>query len=142
MEENLRNTLKEAEKIIIWVLREAAITEKSKTVREEDPASMSKSRLCSWSWLLLLPERKKKQHSRADFLSSRQELGEVLTKLFCLRYLSVGRKLCLTKKMMAELLTSKLLPTVTIDRVELELRGTLKRGSLAVEAATEASCFF
>ena len=98
MEENLRNTLKEAEKLIIWVLREAAITEKSKAVREEDHASMSKSRLCSWSWLLLLPERKKKQHSRVDFLSSRQELGEFLTKVFCLRYLSVGRKLSLTKK--------------------------------------------
>ena len=52
--------------IFIWALGEAAVTEMTKTVRDNDPTKMSKNQLYSLLRLHFIPERDK-FHIRAYF---------------------------------------------------------------------------
>ena len=58
--------------LFIWVLRESAITEMTRTVRDNDPNKMEIFQLYSLSRQHYIPERNK-FYSRADFRNLKRE---------------------------------------------------------------------
>ena len=66
--------------LIIWVLNESAITEMTRTVRDNDPKKMEISKLYSMFLLRFIPEQNKFD-SRADFFGTtrgKHETAEVV----------------------------------------------------------------
>ena len=61
--------------IFIWALSEAAVTEMTKTVRDNDPNKMIINQLYTLFRLHFIPERNK-FHSRADFFGIVREPNE------------------------------------------------------------------
>ena len=59
--------------IIIWALGEAAVTEMTKTVRDNDPNKMNINQLYALFRLHFIPERNN-IHSRVDFFGNRTKL--------------------------------------------------------------------
>ena len=93
--------------IFIWALDEAAVTEMTKTVRDNDPTKMKINQLYALFRLHFIPERNK-FHRRADFFGITREPNETAEYTWT-RILQTEKNCEFDKETPAELIASKFL---------------------------------
>ena len=91
--------------IFIWALGEAAVTEMTKIVRDNDPNKMNINQLYALFRLQFIPKRNK-LHSRADFFGITREPNESAEDVWT-RILQTEKNCELDKVTPAELIASK-----------------------------------
>ena len=106
--------------IFIWALGEAAVTEMTKTVRDNDPNKMNNSQLYALFRLHFIPERTK-LHSRADFFGITRELNETAEDALT-RNLQTEKNCEFDRVTPAELIASKFSSLIGRSTEEYELK--------------------
>ena len=96
--------------LFIWALGESAITEMTRTVRDNDPNKMDINQLYSLFRLHFIPERNK-FHSRADFFGITREKHETAEDVWT-RILQVEKNCEFENVTPAELIASKFLSVI------------------------------
>ena len=91
--------------LFTWALRESAITEMTRTVRDNDPNKLKIEQLYSPFRLHFIPERNK-FHSRADFFGISREKSETAEDVWT-RFLQVENNCEFENVTPAELIASK-----------------------------------
>ena len=117
--------------IIIWALGEAAVTEMTKTVRDNDPNKMNIFQLYALFRLHFIPERNK-LHSRADFFGITRESNETAEDVWT-KILQTEKKCELDKVTPAELIASKLLSLIGRSTEDYELEKKIRKSDMTIE---------
>ena len=128
--EQYRTELEERIKdLFIWALGESAITEMTRTVRDNDPTT-----LYSLFRQHFIPERNK-FHSRADFfgISSENETAEDVWT----RILQVEKNCEFENVTPAELIAPKLLSLIGRSTGDYELKKKIRKSDMTIETNTD-----
>ena len=110
----------ELKDIFIWALGEAAVTEMTKTVRDNDPNMMNINQLYALFRLHFIRERNKFQ-SRADFFGITREPNETAEDVWT-RILQTEKNCEFAKVTPAELIASKFSSLIGNSTGEYELK--------------------
>ena len=110
--------------IFIWALVEAAVTQMTKRVRDNDPNKMSINQLYAIFRLHFLPGRNK-FHSRADFFGIRREPNETAEDAWT-RILQTEKNCEIDKVTPAELIASKFLILIGRSTGDYELKKKIR----------------
>ena len=108
----------------IWALGEAAVTEMTKTVRDNDPNKMNINQLYSLFRLHFIPERNK-FHSRADFFGITREPIETAEDVWT-RILQTEKNCEFDRVTPAELIASKFLSLIGKSMGDYELKKKIR----------------
>ena len=120
--------------IFIWALGESAVTEMTRTVRDNDPNRMDINQLYSLFRLHFIPEQNK-FHSRADFFGITKEKHETAEDVWT-RILKVGKNCELEYVTPAELSAIKFLSVIGITTGDCELKKEIRKSDMTVETIT------
>ena len=130
--ENYRNDLEHRIKdLFIWALGESAITEMTRTVRDNDPNRMDINQLYSLFRLHFIPERNK-FHSRADFSGITREKYESAEDVWT-RILQVEKNCESENVTPAELIASKFLSVIGRSTGDYELKKKIRKSDMTIE---------
>ena len=121
--------------IFIWALGEAAVTEMTKTVRDNDPNKMNINQLYSLFRLHFIPERNK-FHSRADFCGITREPNETAEDVWT-RILQTEKKCEFDRVTPAELIASKFLSLIGRSTGDYELNKKIRKSDMTIETITD-----
>ena len=133
--ENYRNDLEHRIKdLFIWALGESAITEMTRTVRDNDPNRMDINQLYSLFRLHFIPERNK-FHSRADFFGITREKHESAEDVWT-RFLQVEKNCEFENVTPAELIASKFLSVIGRSTGDYELKKKIRKSDMTRETIT------
>ena len=111
--------------LFIWALGEAAITEMTRTVKDNDPNKMDINQLYSLFRLHVIPERNK-FHSRPDFFGITIEKHESAEDVWT-RILQVEKNSEFGNVTAAELIASKFLSVIGRSTGDYELKRKSKK---------------
>ena len=121
--------------IFIWALGEAAVTEMTKTVRDNDPNKMNINQLYSLFRLHFIPERNK-FHSRADFFGITREPNETAEDVWT-RILQTEKNCEFDRVTPAELIASKFLSLIGRSTSYYELKKKIRKSDMTIETITD-----
>ena len=121
--------------IFIWALGEAAVTEMTKTVRDNDPNKMKINQLYTLFRLHFIPERNK-VHSRADFFGITREPNESAEDVWT-RILQTEKNCEFDNVTPAELITSKFLSLIGRSTRDYELKKKIRKSDMTIETITD-----
>ena len=120
--------------LFIWALGEPAITEMTRTVRDNDPNKMNINQLYSLFRLHFIPERNK-FHSRADVFGITREKHETAEDVWT-RILQV-EKICEYENVtQAELKASNVLSVIGRSTGDYELKKKIRKSDMIIETIT------
>ena len=119
--------------IFIWALGEAAVTEMTKTVRDNDPNKMNINQL--YALFRLIPERNK-FHSRADFFRITREPNESAEDVWT-RILQTEKNCAFDKVTPAELNASKFPSLIGRSTGDYELKKKIPKSDMTIETITD-----
>ena len=120
--------------LFIWALGESAITEMTRTVRDNDPNRMDINQLYSLFRLHFIPERNK-FHSRADFFGITREKHESAEDVWT-RILQVEKNCEFENVTPAELIASKFLSVIGRSTGDYELKKKIRKSDMTIETIT------
>ena len=134
--ENYRDDLVHRIKdLFIWALGESAITEMTRTVRDNDPNRMDIKQLYSLFRLHFILERNK-FHSRADFFGITREKHESAEDVWT-RILQVEKNCEFENLTPAELIiASKFLSVIGRSTGDYELKKKIRKSDMTIETIT------
>ena len=133
--EGYRNDLEHRIKdLFILALGESAITEMTRTVRDNDPNRMDINQLYSLFRLHFIPERNK-FHSRADFFGITREKHESAEDVWT-RILQVEKNCEFENVTPAELIASKFLSVIGRSTGDYELKKKIRKSGMTIETIT------
>ena len=121
--------------IFIWALGEEAVTEMTKTVRDNDPNKMNINQLYSLFRLHFIPERNK-FHSRADFFGIVREPNETAEDVWT-RILQTEKNCEFDNVTPAELIASKFLSLIGRSTGDYELKKKIRKSNMTIETITD-----
>ena len=121
--------------IFIWALGEEAVTEMTKTVRDNDPNKMNINQLCILFRLHFIPERNK-FHSRADFFGITREPNETAEDVWT-RILQTEKNCEFDNVTPAELIASKFLSLIGRSTGDYELKKKIRKSNMTIETITD-----
>ena len=121
--------------IFIWALGEAAVTEMTKTVRDNDPNKMNINQLYTLFRLHFIPERNK-FHSRADFFGIVREPNETAEDVWT-RILQTEKNCEFDHVILAELIASKFLSVIGKSTGDYELKKKIRKSDMTIETITD-----
>ena len=121
--------------IFIWALGEAAVTEMTKTVRDNDPNKMNINQLYTLFRLHFIPERNK-FHSRADFFGIVREPNETAEDVWT-RILQTEKNCEFDHVTPAELIASKFLSVIGKSTGDYELKKKIRKSDMTIETITD-----
>ena len=134
--QNYRDDLEDRIKdLFIWALGKAAITEMTRTVRDNDPNRMDINHLFSLFRLHFIPERNK-FHSKADFFGITREKHETAEDVWT-RILKVEKNCEFENVVPAELLASKFLSVIGRSTGDYELKKKIRKSDMTVDTITD-----
>ena len=119
----------------IWALGEAAVTEMTKTVRDNDPNKMNINQLYALFRLHFIPERNE-FHSRADFFGITREPNESAEDVWT-RILQTEKNCEFDKVNPAELIASKFLSVIGRSTGDYELKKKIRKSDTTIETKTD-----
>ena len=122
--------------LFIWALGEEAVTEMTKTVRDNDPNKMNINQLYSLFRLHIIPERNKFQ-SRADFFGIVSEPNETVEDVWTTRILQTEKKCEIDNVTPAELIASKFLSLIGRSTGDYELKKKIRKSNMTIETITD-----
>ena len=131
--ENYRDD-REHKDLFIWALGESAITEMTRTVRDNDPNRMDINQLYSLFRLHFIPERNK-FHSRADFFGITREKHESAEDVWT-KILQVEKNCEFENVTPAELIASKFLSVIERSTGDYELKKKIRKSDMTIETIT------
>ena len=117
--------------VFIWALSEAAVTEMTKTVRDNDPNKMNINQLYTLFRLHFIPERNK-FHSRADFFGITREPNETAEDVWT-RILQTEKNCEFDRVLIA----SKFLSLIGRSTGEYELQKKIRKSDMTTETITD-----
>ena len=120
--------------LFIWALGESAITEMTRTVRDNDSNNMDNNQLYSLFRLHFIPERNK-FHSRADFFGIAREKHETAEDVWT-RILQVEKNCEFENVTPAELIASKFLSVIGRSTGDYELKKKIRKKDMTIETIT------
>ena len=120
--------------LFIWALGESAITEMTRTVRDNDPNKMDINQLYSLSRLHFIPERNK-FHSRANFFGITREKHETAEDVWT-RRLQVEKNCEFENVTPAELIASKFVYVIGRSTGDYELKKKIRKSDMTIETIT------
>ena len=133
--ESYRNDLEHRIKdLFIWALGESAITEMTRTVRDNDPNRMDINQLYSLFRLHFIPQRNK-FHSRADFFGITRKKHESAEDVWT-RILQVEKNCEFENVTPAELIASKFLSVIGRSTGDYELKKKIRKSGMTIETKT------
>ena len=133
--ENFRDDLEHRIKdLFIWALGESAITEMTRTVRDNDPNRMDINQLYSLFRFHFIPERNK-FHSRADFFGITREKHESAEDVWT-RILQVEKNCEFENVIPVELIASKFLSVIGRSTGDYELKKKSRKSDMTIETIT------
>ena len=133
--ENYRDDLEGRIKdLFIWALGESAITEMTRTVRDNDPNRMDINQLYSLFWLHFIPDGNK-FHSKADFFGITREKHESAEDVWT-RILQVEKNCEFENVTPAELIASKFLSVIGRSTGDYELKKKIRKSDMTIETIT------
>ena len=121
--------------IFIWALGEEAVTEMTKTVRDNDPNKMNINQLYSLFRLHFNPERNK-FHNRGDFFGIIREPNERAEDVWT-RILQTEKNCEFDNVTPAELIASKFLSLVGRSTGDYELKKKIRKSNMTMETITD-----
>ena len=121
--------------IFIWALGEEAVTEMTKTVRDNDPNKMNINQLYSLFRLHFIPGRNK-FHSRADFFGIVREPKQTAEDVWT-RILQTEKNCEFDNVTPAELIASKILSLIGRSTGDYELKKKIRKSSMTIETTTD-----
>ena len=121
--------------IFIWALGEAAVTEMTKTIRDNDPNKMNFNQLYALFRLHFIPERNK-FHSRADFFGIPKAPNETADDVWT-KILQTEKNCEFDKVTPAELTASKFLSLIGRSTGDYELKNKIRKSSMTIETLTD-----
>ena len=121
--------------IFIWALGEEAVTEITKTVRDNDPNKMNINQLYSLFRLHFIPERNK-FHSRAEFFGIIREPNESAEDVWT-RILQTETNCEFDNVTLAELIASKFLSLIGRSTGDYELKKKIRKSNMTIETITD-----
>ena len=119
---------------LIWALGKSAITEMTRTVRDNDPNRMDINQLYSLFRLHFIPEQNK-FHSRADFFGITREKHETAEDVWT-RILQREKNCEFENVTPAELLASKFLSVIGRSTGDYELKKKIRKSDMTIETIT------
>ena len=133
--ENYREDLEHRIKdLFIWALGESAITEMTRTVRDNDPNRMDINQIYSLFRLHFIPEGNK-FHSRADFFGITREKHETAEDVWT-RILKVEKYCEFENVTLAKLLASNFSSVIGRSTGDYELKKKIRKTDMTVETTT------
>ena len=133
--ENYRDDLEHRIKdLFIWALGEPAITEMTRTVRDNNPNRMDINQLYSLLRLHFIPEQNK-FHSRADLFRITREKQESAEDVW-MRILQVEKNCEIENVTSAELITSKFLSVIGRSTEDYDLKQKIKKSDMTIKTIT------
>ena len=120
--------------LFIWALGESAITEMTRTVRDNDPNKMDINQLHSLFRLHFLPERNK-YLSRVDFFGISREKHETAEDVWT-RILKVEKNCEFENVTPAELIAAKFLSVIGRSTGDYELKMKMLKSDMTIETIT------
>ena len=129
--DNLKHRIKD---LFIWALGESAITELTRTVRDNDPNKVDINQLYSLFRLHFIPERNK-FHSRADFFGITREKHETAVDVWT-RILQVEKNCEFENVTPAELIASKFLSVIGRSTGDYESKKKIPKSDMTIETIT------
>ena len=121
--------------IFIWALGEAAVTEMTKTVRDNDPNKMNINQLYALFRLHFIPERNK-FHSRADFFGRAREPNESAEDVWK-RILQTEKNSEFDEVTPVKLIASKFLSLIGRSSGDYELKKKIRKSVMTIEKITD-----
>ena len=121
--------------IFIWALGEAAVTEMTKTVRDNDPNKMNINQRYSLFRLHFIPERNK-FHSRDDFFGITREPNETAEDVWT-RILQTEKNCEFDRVTPAELIALKFLSLIGRSTGDYELKKKIRKSDMTIETITD-----
>ena len=121
--------------IFIWALGEEAVTEMTKTARDNDPNKMNINQLYILFRLHFIPERNK-FHSRADFFGITREPNETAEDVWT-RILQTEKNCEFDNVTPAELIASKFLSLIGRSTGDYELKKKIRKSNMTIETITD-----
>ena len=121
--------------IFIWALGKAAVTEMTKTVRDNDPNRMNINQLYALFRLHFIPERNK-FHSRADLFGIVREPNETAEDVWT-RILQTQKNCEFDHVTPAELIASKFLSVIGKSTGDYELKKKIRKSDMTIETITD-----
>ena len=125
----------EIKDVFIWTIRQSALTEMTKTIREREPTSLPLYRLYALFRLHFVPERNK-HHSRANFFILKREPGESAAETWK-RILEMEKNCEFEEITAAEFLPSKFLSFIGKTTVDNDLKKKIKKRNMSLKAITD-----
>ena len=120
--------------LFIWALGESAITEMTRTIRDNDPNRMDINQLYSLFRLHFIPERNK-FHSRADFFGITREKHESVEDVWT-RILQVEKNCEFENVTPAKLIASKFLSVIGRSTENYETKKGIRKSDMTIETIT------
>ena len=121
--------------IFIWALGEEAVTEMTKTVRDNDPNKMNINQLYSLFPLHFIPERNKFR-SREDCFGIIREPNETAGDVWT-RILQTEKNCEFNDVTPAELIASKFLSLIGRSTGDYELKKKIRKSNMTIETITD-----
>ena len=121
--------------IFICALGEAAVTEMTKTLGDNDPKKMNINQLYVLFRLHFIPERNK-FHSRADFFGITREPNETAEDVWT-RILQTEKNCEFGKVTPAELIASKILSLIGRSTGDYEVKKKIRKSDMTIETITD-----
>ena len=135
LEEYLKGLEIKLKDIFIWALGEEAVTEMTKTVRDNDQNKMNINQLYILFRLHFIPERNI-FHSRADFFGITREPNETAEDVWT-RILQTEKNCETDNVTTAELLASKFLSLIGRSTGDYELKKKFRKSNMTIETITD-----
>ena len=134
--EQYRDKLKQLIKdLFIWALGESAITEMTRTVRDNDPNRMDNNQIYSRFRLHFIPERNE-VHSRADSFGITRKKSETVEDV-CTRILQVEKNCDIENVTPAELIASQFQSITGRSTADYELKRKIRKSDMTIETITD-----
>ena len=120
----------------IWALGEAAVTEMTKSVGDNDPNKVNINQLYALFRLDFIPKRKK-FHSRADFFGITREPNQTAEDVWT-RILQTEKNFEFDKITPAELIALKFLSLIGRSTGDYELKKKIRKSDMTIERTTDS----